>query len=81
MDDARRIELLWKKITGLEAALKHARREALEEAARVAADVRHPDWSAETDDWCAGTAAAAAAIRALAAEPPGTKAEHDKAGG
>jgi hypothetical protein len=37
----------------------------VERCAKIAENLRHPDYSAESPDWCAGTAAAAAAIRAL----------------
>jgi hypothetical protein len=42
------------------------RREALEEAAKIADELRHPNYSSETDDWVRGTSDAARAIRALA---------------
>ena len=51
-------------------AARDARREALEEAAKVAEDLRHPNWSSETEDWVAGTVAVAAAIRALIDREP-----------
>jgi DNA-binding IclR family transcriptional regulator len=47
------------------AALAVARPAIREECAKVAEEVRHPDYSAENEDWCAGTEAAAAAIRAM----------------
>jgi hypothetical protein len=38
---------------------------ALKAAIREAEEVRHPNWSAENEDWCAGTMAAARAISSL----------------
>jgi hypothetical protein len=46
-----------------------ARAEALEEAAKCAEELRHPNYSAETDDWLAGTVFAAFAIQALKERP------------
>ena len=54
----------------IRAAARDARRSALEEAAKVAEDLRHPNWSSETEDWVAGTVAVAAAIRALIDREP-----------
>ncbi len=34
-----------------------------EDAARIAGELRHPDYSSESEDWIAGTDAAASAIR------------------
>lgn len=40
----------------------------VEECAKVADELRHPDgWSGESDDWCKGTTDSAEAIRALKA--------------
>jgi hypothetical protein len=47
-------------------AIREAEAAAYERAAKVAEELRHPDYSAESEDWSAGTEAAAAAIRALA---------------
>jgi hypothetical protein len=41
-------------------ALEAAVTVALKAAVREAEEVRHPNWSAENEDWCAGTMAAAA---------------------
>ena len=49
----------------LTAALPMIRGRVVEECAKVAEELRHPNWSAENEDWCAGTLAAAAAIRAM----------------
>lgn len=46
-------------------ALEAAVTVALKAAVREAEEVRHPNWSAENEDWCAGTMAAAAAISSL----------------
>jgi hypothetical protein len=46
-------------------ALEAAVTVALKAAVREAEEVRHPNWSAENEDWCAGTMAAANAISSL----------------
>lgn len=56
-------------------ALEAAVTVALKAAVREAEEVRHPNWSAENEDWCAGTMAAAAAISSLI---PAQEAQNDR---
>jgi DNA-binding IclR family transcriptional regulator len=60
MDDARTVAI---------AILPAIQAEERERCAKVAEECRHPNWSAENEDWCAGTEAAAAAIRAMGEKP------------
>ena len=45
-----------------------AREDALEEAAKVCEELRHPNWSEEDHAWIMGTEACAGAIRAMKVE-------------
>ena len=51
-----------------EAQRDKARNDALEQAAKVCEELRHPNWSDEDHAWIMGTEACAAAIRAMKVE-------------
>jgi hypothetical protein len=51
-------------------ALRAIRNEIIEQCAKVCDELRRRDYSAETEDWIAGTADCARALRALVSTQP-----------
>lgn len=59
-------QAIYRKVAdGLLPIIERARAEERERCAKVAEELRHPDYSSETEDWISGTDHAAAAIRGL----------------
>jgi hypothetical protein len=67
-----RIKVLEDNLANTFAYIKEVRLEAhnaaLEQAAKVCKELRHPNWSDEDHAWIMGTEACAAAIRAMKVE-------------